>query len=326
MHGKGEFKMKKIASVLAACALLLALSAGCGRAAAPAASPSSSAGGSSSAVSGKKLKVYASFYAMYDFAKKAGGGRVEVTNLVPAGTEPHDWEPSATDIRTLEQADVLVYNGAGMESWVDKVVGSLENKTLVAAEASKGINLMAGHAEEGEEAAQYDPHVWLDPKNAKTELANIRDAFLRADPDGKDEYEANYQTYAAEFDELDKKYRDAISALPKKDIVVSHQAFGYLCRAYGLNQVPIEGLSADAEPDPKRMGEIIDFVKKNDVKYIFFEELVSPKVAETVASETGAKTVEFNPLEGLSDEQQAAGGDYISVMEQNLQVLKEALQ
>lgn len=317
--------MKKFASVLAACALLLALFAGCGQGAAPAASPSSSAGGAS-AVSGKKLKVYASFYAMYDFAKKAGGDRVEVTNLVPAGTEPHDWEPSATDIKGLEQADVLVYNGASMESWVDKVLGSLENKTLVAAEASKGIDLMAGHAEEGEEATQYDPHVWLDPENAKKELANIRDAFIQADPDGKDAYEANYQTYAAKFDGLDKEYREAVSALPKKDIVVSHQAFGYLCRAYGLNQIPIEGLSADAEPDPKRMAEIIDFVKKNGVKYIFFEELVSPKVAETVASETGAKTVEFNPLEGLSDEEQAAGKEYVSVMEQNLQVLKEALQ
>lgn len=319
MYGKEEIQMKKIASVLAACALLLALSTGCGESAAPAASPSSSA-------PAEKLNVYASFYAMYDFAEKVGGDRVKVTNLVPAGTEPHDWEPATTDIRALERADVLVCNGASMEGWVDKVVGSLENKKLVAVEASKGIDLMAGHAEEGEEATQYDPHVWLDPENAKKELANIRDAFGQADPDGKGAYEANYETWAAKFDDLDKEYRDAVSGLPRKDIVVSHQAFGYLCRAYGLNQVPIEGLSADAEPDPKRMSEIIDFVKKNDVKYIFFEELVSPKVAETVASETGAKTVEFNPLEGLSDEEQAAGKEYVSVMEQNLQVLKEALQ
>ena len=294
---------------------------------------------------GEKLKVMASFYPMYDFAVKIGGDKAEVTDMVPAGTEPHDWEPAATDIKNLEEADLFIYSGAGMEHWVDDVLASLENQKLVSAEASMGLTLLPGHreeeehegaAEEGveEEAAaeevhdhgQYDPHVWLNPVNAKKEMENIKNAFIEADPDNQAYYEANYDAYAEKFDVLDQEYKDTLSALPNKNIVVSHEAFGYLCDAYGLNQMGIEGLSPDSEPDPARMAEIIDFVKENKVKVIFFEELVSPKVAETIASETGASAQMLNPLEGLGDEELENGADYFSVMESNLQQLKAALE
>lgn len=284
-----------------------------------------------------KLKVMASFYPMYDFAVKIGGDKAEVKDMVPAGTEPHDWEPAATDIKNLEQADLFIYSGASMEHWVDTVLASLENKKLVSVEASKGLKLRAGHGEEGEQAetsgadkgeeqTQYDPHVWLSPLNAKKQMENIKDAYIKADPKNRDYYEANYKKYADKFDALDKEYRDTLSALPNKDIVVSHEAFGYLCDAYGLNQMGIEGLSPDSEPDPARMAQIIDFVKANHVKVIFFEELASPKVAETIAKETGAATQVLNPLEGLSDEEIKGGSDYFSVMESNLQQLKAALE
>ena len=280
---------------------------------------------------GGKLKVMASFYPMYDFAVKIGGDKAEVTDMVPAGTEPHDWEPAAMDIKNLEEADVFVYSGAGIEHWVEDVLASLQNKKMVSVEASEGLTLLAGHEEEdgdGEEDdhGQYDPHVWLSPINAKKEMENIKNAFVKADPDNQDYYESNYQTYSARFDELDQKYKDTLSALPNKDIVVSHEAFGYLCNAYGLNQVGIEGLSPDSEPDPARMAEIIDFVRANNVRVIFFEELVSPKVAETVAKETGAATQVLNPLEGLSDEELKGGADYFSVMEDNLKQLEAALK
>lgn len=287
-----------------------------------------------------KLKVMASFYPMYDFAVKIGGDKAEVMDMVPAGTEPHDWEPAATDIKNLEEADVFVYSGAGMEHWVDTVLASLENKDLVAVEASQGITLRPGHEEEEEQEeagseqgeeddhdhGQYDPHVWLSPLNAKKEMENIKDAFVKADPDNQSYYEANYTEYAVKFDQLDLEYKDTLSGLPNKNIVVAHEAFGYLCDAYGLNQVGIEGLSPDSEPDPAKMAEVIDFVRENHVKVIFFEELVSPKVAETIASETGASAEMLNPLEGLSDEELAAGADYFSVMESNLEQLKAALE
>lgn len=289
---------------------------------------------------GKKLKVMASFYPMYDFAVKIGGNKSEVANMVPAGTEPHDWEPAAADIKNLEEADLFVYSGAGMEHWVDDVLASLETQKLVSTEASDGLTLRAGHSHEEEEHegaeehaeeeehdhGQFDPHVWLSPVNAKKEMENIKNAYVKADPDNKDYFEENYKTYAARFDKLDQEYKDTLSALPNKSIVVSHEAFGYLCDAYGLTQMGIEGLSPDSEPDPARMAEIIDFVKANHVKVIFFEELVSPKVAETIAAETGARTQVLNPLEGLSDEELKNGADYFSVMEDNLKQLKAALE
>ena len=289
---------------------------------------------------GQKLKGMASFYPMYDFAVKIGGDKAEVTDMVPAGTEPHDWEPAATDIKNLEEADLFVYSGAGMEHWADDVLASLETKRLVSAEASAGLTLRPGHSHDEEEhegaeehaeeeehdRGQFDPHVWLSPVNAKKEMENIKNAYVKADPDNKDYYEDNYKTYAVRFDELDQEYKDTLSALPGKSIVVSHEAFGYLCDTYGLTQMGIAGLSPDTEPDPARMAEIIDFVKTNHVKVIFFEELVSPKVAETIAAETGARTRVLNPLEGLSDEELKNGADYFTVMEDNLKQLKAALE
>lgn len=298
---------------------------------------------------GKKLQVYTSFYPMYDFTSKIAGDKVDVINLVPSGTEPHDWEPSTEDIANLEKADMLIYNGAGMEHWVEDVTKSLSNKDIVLVEASEGIDLMEGHHhhdDEGEEAHDHeseeahehegedadehehglDPHVWTSIKNAKKEMENIKNALVKADAANAEYYEANFKMYSEKFDELDKKYETEIAKLPNKNIVVSHEAFGYLCKEYGLTQVGIEGLSPDSEPNPKRMAEIVEFVKEHNVKVIFFEELVSPKIAESVAKETGATTDVLNPIEGLTEEQLKEGNDYISIMEQNLNSIVKALQ
>lgn len=307
-----------VAAVLAA---LLALGlAGCGQQGAGSGSGAAASGAAASGEAGGKLKVVTSFYAMEDFTKKIGGDNVEVTNLVPAGTEPHEWEPSATDMQTIQDADLLVYNGADMEHWVDDTLSSLGDKAPASVKASDGIALRGG-----DEPGESDPHVWLNPENAKAELANIRDALVKADPDHKADYEANYEKYAAEFDQLDKDFKDKLSAVSNKTIVVSHEAFGYLCDAYGLTQVPITGMDAEGEPDAQTMAQIIDQVKANDVKYIFSEDLVSPKVAQQIADATGAQCVVLNPLEGLTDEQLAAGDDYVSVMESNLDTLVKAL-
>ena len=326
-----KFYSIKMLRALAMTALVsAAMLSGCTRAAAP--NPAAKADAMESK---KMLKVMASFYPMYDFAAKIGGDKAEVITLVPSGTEPHDWEPAAADIRNLEEADLFIYSGAGMEHWVDDVLASLDNKDLISVEASKGVALRDGHShsheeEEGagepEEEGQYDPHVWLSPLNAEKEMENIKNAYIKADPDNRDYYEANYELYASRFADLNQKFKDTLSSLPNKDIVVSHEAFGYLCDAYGLNQVGIEGLSPDSEPSPARMAEIIDFVRANHVRVIFFEELVSPKVAETIAKETGSSVQVLNPLEGLSDEELESGADYFSVMEENLKRLEAALK
>lgn len=281
-----------------------------------------------------KLNVMASFYPMADFAQKVGGNKVKVTNMVPSGSEPHDWEPSATDIKNLEKADVFVYNGAGMEHWVSSVLKSLDNNKLIKVEASKGITLLKGkahthddeeHVDDDEEENEIDPHVWLNPLNAKAEMKNIKDALVKADKKNKSYYEKNYQKYAAKFDKLDKKYRESLANTKSKKVIVAHEAFGYLCNAYGLTQVGIEGLSADSEPSAERMKEIVAFAKANNIKTIFFEELVSPKVAKAIAKEVGAKTKVLNPLEGLSKSDIKKGKDYFSVMETNLSSLVAAL-
>lgn len=327
--------MKKFFLAMVSFVLAAGLLAACGTAGQSAASAGSGAAAqpASSGQVKEKLLVYSSFYPMYDFTRKIGGERVEVVNMVPAGTEPHDWEPAATDIVGLEKADVFVYNGAGLEHWVEDVLAALGNKTLVVAEASAGIALMEGHAHEGEEEeahdeeeSDYDPHVWLNPQNAKIEAENIKNALVQADPAGAEYYEENYKAFAAKLDVLDEEFKSTLAGLPGKTIVVAHEAFGYLCSRYGLTQMGIEGLSPDSEPDAARMAEVIDFVKQNNVKVIFFEELVSPKVAEAVAAETGASTEVLNPIEGLTQEQIDAEDDYLSIMRQNLKALEKALQ
>ncbi len=271
-----------------------------------------------------KLSVTASFYPLFDFAVKIGGDKADVTNLTPSGVEPHDWEPSSNDMITLENADILVYNGSGMESWTDSALSALSNKDLIVVEASRGLADLTAASEDGSGTAA-DPHVWLDPECAKAEMKAILDAYIKADPENESYYQANYDKYAAEFDQLDKEFSDALSGLTQKNIVVAHEAFGYLCRAYGLTQMPIEGLAADSEPSSSRMSEIIDFVRENNVKVIFFEELVSPKVAEAIAKETGAGTAVLNPLEGITADQQKTGEDYFSIMRENLATLTASL-
>ena len=313
--------INRLSALVCACTLSLSLLTGCGT------QPADTAAGDG------RLRVLTSFYPMYDFACKIGGDCIDVTNMVPSGTEPHDWEPSTNDLKSLEKADVFIYNGADMEPWADDLLVS-HSDTLRVVKASENVELRTTdgeheHAHEHEGAdhhhGDFDPHVWLDPENAKIEMEAIRDALCAADPENSTVFQSNYEKYAAELDALDAEFREKLAPLPNRTIVVAHEAFGYLCDAYGLTQVGIEGLSPDSEPDPGRMAEVIDFVREHSISTIFFEELVSPKVAEAIASETGAQAKMLSPLEGLSDEQAAAGADYFSVMHDNLAALMEAL-
>lgn len=267
-----------------------------------------------------KLKIYTSFYTMYDFTSKIAGDKAEVVNLVSDGTEPHEWEPSTSDMINLESADMLIYNGAGMEHWIDKITESLEND-IILVEASDGVTLIDDELTQG----NSDPHVWLDAKNAKIEIENIKNALVQADEANAEYYEANYEKYAKMFDELDEELTSRIKELDNKNIIVSHEAFSYLCKAYGLTQTSIGDLEADAEPDAKRLAEIVEFAKSNQVTTIFFEELVSPKMANVIADEIGADTAVLNPVEGLTGEQVEAGEDYFSIMRANIDTLEHTM-
>lgn len=267
-----------------------------------------------------KISVVTTIYPIYDFVKNIAGEKAEVINLVPAGMEPHDFELSTGDMQLMEQAELFIYNGAGMEHFVDKTLDSLSNDKLVVVEAAAKI--MPIQAEDGDQ----DPHTWLSVQNAIVEAEMIKDAFVDMDAENADYYESNFETYKEQLEQLDSKYRAELTDLSRNTIVVAHEAFGYLCQEYSLKQEAVEGLTADSEPDSSRMREIIDFCKEEDIKIIFFEELVSPKVANTIASEAGAETMVLNPIEGLTSEQEEAGLDYIGLMEQNLEALKKALK
>jgi len=272
----------------------------------------------------KKIVVYTSFYPMYDFTKKIGGDKVEITNMVPAGIEPHEWEPAPKALASLSKAQIFIYNGAGMEAWVDKILNSLGNNQLVVVESSKGIKYLE-NKDEGEDL-KYDPHTWLSPLNAKKQMENIRNALQKVDPANKDYYQKNYQINAQKLNQLQQEYTSSLARYKKRAIVVAHQAFGYLCSTYGLEQVAIVGLNAHSEPTPAKMSEIAQFAQDQQVKYIFFEELISPKVSEAIAKQVGAKTEMLNPLEGLSIEEMQAGKEYFAVMRDNLRKLEKALQ
>ncbi|MCX7571078.1 metal ABC transporter substrate-binding protein [Tumebacillus sp. DT12] len=296
--------------------------------------------------SGGQIRVVTTFYPMYEFTKQVGGDFVDATLLVPGGTEPHDWEPTAKDVARIADADLFVYNGAGFEGWVEDVLHNLEGAKVKPVEASAGIELIEGghdhdehegekkeeehkegeHKEEahGEKGA-HDPHVWTDPVLVQKEVENIAAALAELDQARAAEYKKNADAYLAKLKALDEKYKAELASSKSKEFVTAHESFAYLAKRYGLTQEPISGLSPEQEPSAAQMAEIVAWAKEHQVKTIFFETLVSPKVAEAVAREMGAKTAVLNPLEGLTEEEQAKGLDYIGVMEQNLEALKKAL-
>jgi zinc transport system substrate-binding protein len=296
--------------------------------------------GSQTSIVPDKVNVVASFYPLYDFTKKIGGDHVNVINLVPTGVEPHEWSPKGRDIQNLTKSQMFVYLGAGFEGWVNDTLGSLpQDSKITAVEASKGLSLIEStddaheiHAKTDSKAApkeetdHWDPHVWLSPQNAKKMGLTIKDNLVQLDAPNRADYEANYNRFAAQLDQLDSEYKKALAPLPKKQIVVTHQSFAYLTKDYGLTQKPIMGLSPDAEPTSKDLKDINEFIRTNNVKYIFFEELVSDRLAKTLAKDAQVETMVLNPIEGLTDEQVKAGSDYISLMGQNLKNLIKALQ
>jgi len=283
-----------------------------------------------------KLHVVTTFYPMYEFTKNIAGDLATVDLLIPSNTEPHEWEPSPKDMANIQSADLLVYNSPYFETWVPKVEDSLgKNKKTLFIEASKGIALMEGTTEDEHEGATdekehghyhaMDPHVWLSPALAQKEVETITAALVKKDPKNKEVYQKNSQKYIQQLKDLDQSYRDSLKEYVGTEIITQHAAFGYLTKEYGLKQVPIAGLSPEEEPSPARLAELKTFAQDHNLHTIYFEELASQKVAQTLASEIGAKTKVLHTLEGLSKEDRDKGLNYIEVMKNNLMSLVETL-
>ncbi len=260
-----------------------------------------SCGGGSGASSGPT--VVASFYPLAFAAEEIAGPTAEVTNLTPPGAEPHDVELSVRDVESIRSAGLVLYLGHGFQPAVEDAAGDSSGEAL---DLLEGIELRDG----------ADPHVWLDPTLYAELAEEIGGALDR--PDAAEEL-------ARRLRALDRELEQGLADCERREIVTSHAAFGYLADRYGLEQIAVTGLSPEAEPAAADLERLVDEVREHDATTVFFEPLVSPRLAETVAREAGVETAALDPLEGLTEENAKAGADYFSVMRENLETLREAL-
>jgi len=391
----------------------------------------------------EKITILTSFYPYHEFTKNIAGDFAEVKQFMPTGVEAHDWEPRAQEIQSLQDADVFVYNGLGMEPYVDQIIESGEFDNVLFVKASEGAKLLAfedehddhaGHDEHDEHEShteefyeeialvieefehghmtesqsieaieeilhehegdghdhgvgaieeiehmlheiedghiegpegleeihhlvsgedvhdehakedehdehekenghhghdhdyEFDPHIWLDPILVKQQVNVIRDGLIQADPQNKEHYEENARIYNNKMDELDMKIGSALSSCQKDTIVPFHNAFTYLGERYGIHIMALSGMTPDSEASAAEIAEFVDFVKDNDIKVIFSEELVDPRLAEVIADEANAQVLLFSPIEALNPDEVGTNVSYINKMEQNLDALVVALQ
>jgi zinc transport system substrate-binding protein len=265
-------------------------------------------GGNASSVPDGRTDVVAGFYPLAFAAAEIGGDRVEVTNLTPAGAEPHDLELSVRDVERVHDSDLVLYLGQGFQPALEDAVEADDS----AVDLLDGLDLREG--EEGEDAR--DPHVWLDPVRFAEVVERIG-AELGADSPAR--------RLASELHALDEEYRAGLADCERRELVTAHDAFGYLGERYGLEVIPITGISPETEPSPQDLEAVSDLVRERGVTTVFVEPLISPEIGETVAREAGAETAVLNPLEGLTEEELERGEDYFTVMRANLEALQEGL-
>ncbi|MDP1884289.1 MAG: zinc ABC transporter substrate-binding protein [Candidatus Moranbacteria bacterium] len=274
-------------------------------------------------VATEKIEVVASFYPLYFIASEIGGGRAAVSGIVPAGAEPHEYEPTARDMAKMENSRLIILNGAGLEAWGKDIEKNIDAGKTTIIRAGEGL---ATRQMERDGQMKTDPHIWLDPVLVWQMTDKIAQGFQQADPENADYYVSNAEVLKSRLDGLDQEYRQGLGDCAGKNIITAHNAFSYLAAAYGFNQVAIAGLSPDAEPSLRDLAGISRFARDNGVRYIFFESLASPKLSQTIADEVGAQTLVLNPIEGLDEEELSQGKDYFTVMRENLANLQTALE
>ncbi len=278
------------------------LAAGCG----------SSGGGSTS---GGKPRVVAAFYPVAEAARRVGGARVAVTNLTPAGAEPHDLELTPDEVDELQDARLVLVMGHDFQPAVERTAAQRDEATVE----------LLDHLPLARRGA-LDPHVWLDPVLYGDLVTEVQRALVKADPAGRAEYERNAVAFRREIDRVGARYAAGLRDCARRTVVTAHEAFGYLARRYGLRQEAIAGIAPDQEPSASRIATLADLVDRQGVTTIFTEELVSRRVADALAREAGGvRTETLNPLEGLTEKEQQRGDDWATVMDANLVKLRAAL-
>jgi zinc transport system substrate-binding protein len=287
---------------------------------------------------GKKLRVITTLFPLYDFSREIAGDKAEITMLLPPGMEPHGFEPKPEDIIRISKADLFVYTNKYMEPWAGDLLKGIGNERLLVVDASKGVKFLpaAGHDEHGgEEVDEHghghgegmDPHIWLDFDNAVKMVNTIAEGMAGKDPGNRGYYMERAAAFTKRLNSLDERFRKGLSECRSHTFLHGgHYAFGYLAARYGLSYKAAYAVSANSEPTPRRIAELVNLMKENNLKYIFYEELISPTMADAIARESGATLLKLHGAHNISKEELDGGATFISLMEKNLVNLKKGLE
>lgn len=328
-----EEKEKKMKILRMLITLLLPVSlflAGCGKETGTETGPSAQ----------DKLTIYTTVYPLKFFTEEIGKDLVNVKSIYPPGADEHSFEISQKDMMKLADSDLFIYVGLGLEGFVKKAEQTLKNENVTLLAAGEHIQFEdhedahedgheqdAGHEKEddGHNHGDIDPHVWIDPVYASDLAKTIKDELVKQLPEKKDQLEENYQVLVEHLDDLNKQFETVIHQAKHKEFIVSHAAYGYWEDRYGIQQISIAGLSSTAEPSQKELQNIISTAKEHDLKYIFFEQNISSKLAETVQTEINATPLILHNLSVLTDDDISNNRTYFTIMEDNLKALEKAL-
>lgn len=272
----------------------------------------------------EKLRVSVTFNAMKEFAIAVGKEKVEISTIIPDGSSIHHFEPKARDLTKLSNADVFIYNGLGIELWAEDAIKAANNDHLIVVDASEGADVFENthdHDDAHEHShGKHDPHLWLGLKGAQIQTENIKNSFIKADPENKDFYEGNYNEFIAEIESLYNEFKEKFEAVGKRNFVTGHAAFGYLCRDFGLEQNSIMDIYAEGEPSAQQLAMLVEYCRQNNVTVIFSEETASPQVSKTLADEVGARVESIYTIETSEN-----GKTYLERMRENLTKIYESM-
>jgi zinc transport system substrate-binding protein len=274
--------------------------------------------------SSSKIKVIATFYPLYDFAQNIGGDKVDVSILVPETVDVHDFEPTPSSIAAVASANVIVYNGAGLEPWIQEIISASGNTNLVKVDSSQGIQLLPVSPQFQRGNETVDPHIWLNPLLAKQQVNNILQGLIVADQADSQYFTQNAQTFQAKLDELNSQAISATENIATRYFVTFHEAFAYFANQYNITQIPIAGPFQE-EPTPSDIQNVINSIHQYRLLYVGYESLENPAISQSISSQTNATLIEMNPIEGLTADQKAAGDNYITLMQQDINNIHLAL-
>ncbi|MGB9081654.1 MAG: zinc ABC transporter substrate-binding protein [Desulfuromonadaceae bacterium] len=285
------------------------------------------------------LQVVTTLFPLYDFARTIAGGKAQVTMLLPPGVEPHTFEPKPEDMIRISRAGLFIYTSRYMEPWAEKIVTGIDSRTLRVVNAGERVSYRSGvsrdehdHQQNGEGARNHDrkgidPHIWLDFANAARMVETILDGFIAADPVNSGVYRQNAEALKTRLAALDDRYKQSLSSCSTRKLLHGgHNTFGYLAGRYGLEYHALSGISSDSEPSAERMVALVREIRSSGARYLFAEELLSPRLTETLAQEAGVEVLMLHGAHNLSRDDLSRGVTFFDLMDRNLEQLQKGLQ